>query len=118
MNSAVTKFPGLGDIPILGQLFRSSSFQKGQTELVIFVTPTLAKPVRPEDVRLPTDNQIDPSNVDFYLRGRLEGIPRPAAPSPAVASPATNPPPVLPSTAPTAPPPPAAPWNTPPPPPQ
>ena len=73
MNSAVTKFPGLGDIPILGQLFRSSSFQKGQTELVIFVTPTLAKPIRPEDVRLPTDSQVDPSNVDFYLRGRLEG---------------------------------------------
>lgn len=73
MNSAVTKFPGLGDIPILGQLFRSSSFQKGQTELVIFVTPTLAKPVQPSDVHLPTDGQIDPSNIDFYLRGRLEG---------------------------------------------
>lgn len=79
MNSAVTKFPGLGDIPILGQLFRSQSFQKGQTELVIFVTPTLAKPIMPGDVKLPTDNQIDPSNVDFYLRGRMEGTP-PAAP--------------------------------------
>ncbi len=78
MNNAVTKFPGLGDIPVLGQLFRSSSFQKGQTELVIFVTPTLAKPIRPEDVHLPTDGQIDPSNVDFFLRGRMEGAP-PAA---------------------------------------
>jgi len=75
MNNAVTKFPGLGDIPVLGQLFRSSSFQKGQTELVIFVTPTLAKPIRPEDVHLPTDGQIDPSNVDFFLRGRMEGAP-------------------------------------------
>ncbi|HEX4579666.1 MAG TPA: type II and III secretion system protein family protein, partial [Candidatus Dormibacteraeota bacterium] len=83
MNSAVTKFPGLGDIPILGQLFRSQSFQKGQTELVIFVTPTLAKPVMPGDVKLPTDNQVDPSNVDFYLRGRMEGTPPAPATTPA-----------------------------------
>jgi pilus assembly protein CpaC len=82
MNNAVTKFPGLGDIPILGALFSSRSFQKGQTELVIFVTPTLAKPIRPNDVHLPTDGQIDPSNVDFYLRGRMEGRPPAAAPTP------------------------------------
>ena len=44
MNNAVTKFPGLGDIPILGQLFSSRSFQKGQTELVIFVTPRIVNP--------------------------------------------------------------------------
>jgi pilus assembly protein CpaC len=84
MNNAVTKFPGLGDIPILGQLFRSQSFQKGQTELVIFVTPTLAKPIRPSDVHLPTDGQIDPSNLDFYLLGRMEG----RAPAAAAAAPA------------------------------
>jgi len=77
MNNAVTKFPGLGDIPVLGALFRSSSYQKGQTELVIFVTPTLAKPIRPGDVHLPTDGQIDPSNADFFLRGRMEGVPPP-----------------------------------------
>lgn len=75
MRNAVTKFPGLGDIPILGQLFRSSNFQKGQTELVIMVTPKLAKPVQPADVRLPTDSVIDPSNIDFYLLGRMEGTP-------------------------------------------
>jgi pilus assembly protein CpaC len=86
MNSAVTKFPGLGDIPILGQLFRSQSYQKGQTELVIFVTPTLAKPIRPGDVHLPTDGQVDPSNFDFYLRGRLEGTPPPAGTTPAPSS--------------------------------
>jgi len=92
MNNAVTKFPGLGDIPVLGQLFRSSSFQKGQTELVIFVTPTLAKPIRPSDVHLPTEGQIDPSNVDFYLRGRMEGSPPPGAASP-TGTPSTTPPP-------------------------
>jgi pilus assembly protein CpaC len=93
MNSAVTKFPGLGDIPILGQLFRSQSFQKGQTELVIFVTPTLAKPVKPSDVHLPTEGQVDPSDVDFYILGRMEGRGAPAAdsstpaPSPTAPSP-------------------------------
>ena len=91
MNNAVTKFPGLGDIPVLGQLFRSSSFQKGQTELVIFVTPTLAKPIRPNDVHLPTDGQIDPSNVDFYLRGRMEGSAPPGA-APAGVPSTTTPP--------------------------
>ena len=81
MNNAVTKFPGLGDIPILGALFSSRSFQKGQTELVIFVTPTLAKPVKPNDVHLPTDGQIDPSNLDIYLWGRMEGRAPAAAPA-------------------------------------
>jgi pilus assembly protein CpaC len=90
MNNAVTKFPGLGDIPILGQLFSSRSFQKGQTELVIFVTPTLAKPIKPTEVRLPTDGQIDPSNVDFYLLGRMEG--RAPSTPPAGAPPAGAPP--------------------------
>ncbi len=83
MNKAVTKFPGLGDIPILGALFRSQNFQKGQTELVIFVTPTLAKPLQPSDVRLPTDAVVDPSNADFFLRGRLEGeAPKASLPEP------------------------------------
>lgn len=89
MNNAVTKFPGLGDIPVLGQLFRSQSFQKGQTELVIFVTPTLAKPVRPDEIHLPTDHQIDPSNTDFFLRGRMEGA-VPAEGAPASTTPATK----------------------------
>jgi len=73
MQNAATKFPGLGDIPILGQLFRSQDFQKGQTELVILVTPHLAKPLATGDIRLPTDSVVDPSNVDFFLLGRMEG---------------------------------------------
>jgi pilus assembly protein CpaC len=75
MRSAVTKFPGLGDIPILGHLFRSQSFQKGATELVILVTPKLAKPIKPSDVKLPTDSVTDPSNAEFFLGGRIEGKP-------------------------------------------
>jgi pilus assembly protein CpaC len=79
MRSAVNKFPGLGDIPILGHLFRSQSFQKGQTELVILVTPKLAKPIKPGDIKLPTDAVTDPSNAEFFLGGKIEGR-QPATP--------------------------------------
>ncbi|MGH6934192.1 MAG: type II and III secretion system protein family protein, partial [Dongiaceae bacterium] len=73
LRELVTKFPGLGDIPVLGALFRSSQFQKGQTELVILVTPHLARPVAPGSVTLPTDKFIEPSDADFYWKGKLEG---------------------------------------------
>ena len=75
MRSAINKFPGLGDIPILGYLFRSQSFQKGQTELVILVTPKLAKPIKPSEIKLPTDTVTDPSNAEFFFGGRIEGKP-------------------------------------------
>jgi len=78
LRESVTKFPGLGSVPILGALFRSSEYQKGQTELVILVTPYLAKPVAPGSVTLPTDKFVDPSDVDFYLMGRLEGSAEPS----------------------------------------
>jgi pilus assembly protein CpaC len=73
MREVVTKFPGLGDIPGLGVLFRSQSFQKGETELLILVTPHLAKAVLPGDVRLPTDGIAEAGDFGFYLGGKLEG---------------------------------------------
>jgi pilus assembly protein CpaC len=79
LREVVTKFPGLGDIPILGTLFRSSQFQKGQTELVILVTPRLAKPVDPDKVTLPTDKFVEPTDAEFYWGGKIEGSPRAAA---------------------------------------
>lgn len=54
-SNGINKVPGLGDIPILGSLFKSRSFQRSETELVIIVTPYLAKPMNASDVRLPTD---------------------------------------------------------------
>jgi pilus assembly protein CpaC len=69
----VRKFPMLGDIPILGSLFRSSSFQKNETELIIIVTPHLVKPVDMEKQPLPTDEYIAPDDFEFYLLGSLEG---------------------------------------------
>ena len=73
LRELVTKFPGLGDIPVLGALFRSNQFQKGQTELVIMVTPRLAKPVAPGSVTLPTDKFVEPTDSEFYWKGKLEG---------------------------------------------
>jgi pilus assembly protein CpaC len=73
LRTAVNKFPVLGDIPILGTLFRDQNYTKGDTELVILVTPHLAKPVARNEIKLPTDSFIEPSDADFYLWGRMEG---------------------------------------------
>ena len=73
MREVVNRLPGLGDVPVLGQLFNSQQFISGQTELVIFVTPRLAKPIAPEDVKLPTDDFVAPNDLEFYLLGRMEG---------------------------------------------
>ena len=70
MRDAVNKFPGLGDVPVLGQLFRSSEFEKGESELVILVTPTLARPFNAEEIALPGDGFVEPGDLDFYLLGR------------------------------------------------
>lgn len=73
MNNAISQLPGLGNIPVLGALFRSSKFQRRETELVVVVTPHLVKPVSDEKLKLPTDNLVPPSDADMYLLGRLEG---------------------------------------------
>jgi len=54
-QNLLDKAPGLGDVPILGNLFRSREFRRGETELVIIVTPYLVKPVDAKDIKLPTD---------------------------------------------------------------
>ena len=69
------KYPLLGSVPILGALFRSTQFEKNETELVIIVTPTLVKPLGAGPHALPTDHFIEPSAAEFYLFGALEGIP-------------------------------------------
>jgi pilus assembly protein CpaC len=73
LREVINKFPGLGDLPILGALFRSQSFIKGESELMILVTPRLAKPLDPNSITLPTDSFVEPSDADFYLLGRMEG---------------------------------------------
>jgi pilus assembly protein CpaC len=72
-RTLVNKFPVLGSIPVLGTLFRSSEFQKQETELVVLVTPHLVKPMAQGVARLPTDVYVEPNEVEFYLLGCLEG---------------------------------------------
>jgi pilus assembly protein CpaC len=81
MSHALDKFPGLGDAPVLGALFRSTEFQTDQSELMFLITPRLVKPmVGP--VVVPTDNHIVPTQADVWLSGRTEGQGQPTPPAP------------------------------------
>ena len=73
VREIVSKFPVLGDIPILGALFRSTSFKKNETELIVIVTAHLVKPLDKARQPLPTDPYIEPDDYEFYLLGSLEG---------------------------------------------
>ena len=73
LEETVTKFPGLGSIPVLGALFRSQEFEKRETELLIMVTPHLVKPLIPAEVELPTDNIVESGDFGWYLQGKLQG---------------------------------------------
>lgn len=80
VRQIVSKFPLLGDIPVLGALFRSSSFQKNESELVIIVTPHLVKPLDMAKQILPTDHYVEPDDFEFYLLGAMEGKRLPMSP--------------------------------------
>lgn len=67
---AIDKMPGLGDVPILGMLFKSDSFRRGETELVIVVTPYLVQPVSANDIKLPTDAFQNPDDISRLLTGQ------------------------------------------------
>jgi pilus assembly protein CpaC len=71
-GTTVRQLPILGSLPIIGTLFRSSGFQKGETELVIVVIPRLVQPTRPENVSLPTDRVKNASEGDLFLMGRTD----------------------------------------------
>ena len=70
-QSTVKKLPGAGDLPILGSLFRSTHFQKGESELVIVVTPYLVQPVNASDIKLPTDG-YKTANIAQQLFGNMQ----------------------------------------------
>lgn len=71
VTETVNRFPILGEIPILGALFRSSEFQNDQTELMFVITPRLVRPIAP-NYSLPTDNFTPPSRGEFFLGGAME----------------------------------------------
>jgi len=69
-----SRIPGLGDLPVLGPLFRSTRYQNNETELVILVTASLVEPMSLAEVPpLPGFLHSDPNDWEFYLEGRLEG---------------------------------------------
>ena len=72
-QDTVRQFPGLGSIPIIGALFRSTNFQREDTELVIIVTPRLVRPVRAGTLKVPTDRATPPNELDLFLLGRTDG---------------------------------------------
>lgn len=80
VRSLASRFPGLGSIPVLGALFRSQDFVKGNTELVILVTPRLARPLDPKRLELPTDRYREPNDWDFFMLGRI-AAPQSATPA-------------------------------------
>ena len=81
VTESVKRYPGLGEVPVMGALFRSTEFQNEQTELMFVITPRLVRPLA-ESPRVPTDNHVVPSRAEVYLNGALESsTPAPAAPA-------------------------------------
>jgi pilus assembly protein CpaC len=74
IQETISGVPGLMDLPILGALFRSNSFQRNETELVIIVTVMLAKPVDPDMLATPTDGFAPANDLDRYFLGNLQSL--------------------------------------------
>lgn len=87
-KTSVSQLPILGSLPIIGSLFKSSSYEKGETELLIVVTPHLVAPIKPSQVRLPTDQITDPTAAETIFmpngatRKKLEPVPPSTTPAP------------------------------------
>lgn len=78
-SQSAAKLPGLASVPILGALFKSSSFRRGQSELVIIVTPILARPAaNGRRIATPVDGYVPPNDVERILLGRFQGTPKAA----------------------------------------
>lgn len=86
VNASVSEFPLLGEIPILGALFRSSEFQNDRSELVFVVTVHLVNP-ETRVIALPTDSYQPPGRFELMMEGKLEKTPSPAVPAPSSTTP-------------------------------
>jgi pilus assembly protein CpaC len=71
-TTSIKAFPFLGELPVIGALFRSTQFQNDRSELVFVITPRLVRPLPPE-FRLPTDGYVPPTRQELMIEGRLEG---------------------------------------------
>ena len=76
IQTSQRQLPWIGDVPVLGTLFRSAMYQKKETDLVIIVTPHLIRPTRPGDVmRVPTDDARPGNDTDLFVLGHAEVTP-------------------------------------------
>lgn len=83
ITSQLGQFPWLGDLPILGALFRSSLFQRNESELVIIVTPYIVRPVdETSDLHVPTEGLVFATDLERVLLGRSTSAFPPATPTP------------------------------------
>lgn len=73
LRETVSKIPGLGDLPIIGPLFRSSGYLQQKTDLLIAVTPHIVNPVPEKELHFPGEFMKEPGQFEYYLEGRLEG---------------------------------------------
>ncbi|WP_414901382.1 type II and III secretion system protein family protein [Sphingomonas flavalba] len=90
-NNSVDKAPGLGNLPILGALFRSTRFRRQETELMIIVTPYLVRPVSANQLALPTDGYKAPTDVERVLLDKtFDGKTGEKRPVPTMAPPTTS----------------------------
>ncbi len=87
-SGTVDRTPGAGNVPVLGALFRSQSFRRSETELVIIVTPYLVKPVNANEIALPTDGYKSSTDIERILLGKLESSKGDPRPVPTMAPPA------------------------------
>jgi pilus assembly protein CpaC len=72
----IDQLPWLGDVPVLGALFRSTEYQKNETDLVILVTPHIVRPMTPTDpLHTPLDGSLPPNDIDLFLMGETEVSP-------------------------------------------
>ncbi len=74
MRASIDQLPGVKELPVLGALFRSTEFQRNETELVIAVTPYLVDPLKSSDVKLPTDNFRNSSQMELFFYGALGSL--------------------------------------------
>lgn len=86
-NSNISKTPGLADVPILGNLFKSDGYRKNETELMIVVTPYLVKPVNDSDIVLPTDGFKQANDFERVIMNRHSSTGTDDRPKPSVAPP-------------------------------
>lgn len=85
-TDAASQVPWLGDVPVLGALFRSANFARSQSELVIIITAHLVSPTRGEALALPTDRVKLPTEGDLFLFGKVAGKKKPKGAAGEVAS--------------------------------